>query len=57
MSINVGIDVSQGCLEVCLLSDQTKSGQCHRKFKNYRGDHSDLNSWLLKTAKCKAEDI
>lgn len=36
MSINVGIDVSKGSLDVCLLSDQTKSGQRHRKFKNDR---------------------
>ncbi|EGQ8084438.1 transposase [Vibrio parahaemolyticus] len=56
MSINVGIDVSKGSLDVCLLSDQTKNGQCQRKFKNDKGAHFDLNSWLLKT-KCKAEDI
>ncbi|SUP17256.1 Uncharacterised protein [Vibrio vulnificus] len=57
MSINVGIDVSKESLDVCLLSDQTKSGQRYRKFKNDKGAHSDLSSWLLKTAKCKAEDI
>ncbi|WP_446316665.1 IS110 family transposase [Vibrio vulnificus] len=57
VSINVGIDVSKESLDVCLLSDQTKSGQRYRKFKNDKGAHSDLSSWLLKTAKCKAEDI
>ncbi|WP_368502012.1 transposase [Photobacterium sp. 1_MG-2023] len=51
------IALSKGSLDVCLLSDQTKSGQRYRKFKNDKGAHSDLNSWLLKTAKCKAEDI
>ncbi|EPJ0794681.1 IS110 family transposase [Vibrio vulnificus] len=57
MSINVGIDVSKRSLDVCLLNNQTKSGQRYRKFKNDKGAHSDLNSWLLKIAKCKAEDI
>ncbi|CAK2510562.1 hypothetical protein VCRA2116O29_560026 [Vibrio crassostreae] len=52
VSINVGIDVSKESLDVCLLSDQTKSGQRYRKFKNDKGAHSDLSSWLLKTAKC-----
>ncbi|MEZ8207650.1 hypothetical protein [Vibrio bivalvicida] len=44
MTINVGIDVSKGSLDVCLLIDQTKSGQRYRKFKNDKGAHSDLNS-------------
>ncbi|CCO46007.1 hypothetical protein VIBNISOn1_1630005 [Vibrio nigripulchritudo SOn1] len=57
MSINVGIDVSKASLDVCLLSDQTKSGQRYRKFKNDKRARSEVRSWLLKAAKCKAEDI
>ncbi|MDF9401357.1 hypothetical protein EYW48_18790 [Vibrio sp. 1180_3] len=41
---------------MCLLHDQTKSGQKHRKFKNTKGTHSEISHWLQKVSKCQPED-
>ncbi|GAD91431.1 putative transposase, partial [Vibrio halioticoli NBRC 102217] len=57
MSVNVGIDVSKKSLDICLLHDQTKSGQKYRKFQNKKEIQPEISAWLLKFSRCKAQDI
>ena len=57
MRLNVGIDVSKGSLDICLLTNQTKSGRKHRSFKNNKENYENINLWLSKNFKCEPKDI